>query len=403
MSLVGLLLAAPRLAVAEAPQGNPVAEARAAAADGRRGEALAMLESRLAVDPRDVDARFVYGLVLSWVGRYDDARRELERVLTLAPSYADARLALANVEHWSGRSDRLLELATAGLAQTPSDPAWRRHRARALFELGRVTEAEDATTLILREYPRDAAARGLRREIDAALRPWAVELVHTADSFSDARTGWQESAVSIGRAAGASRVLARLSTSKRFGLSDSQVEIEAYPTLGPGTSAYLNVGGSVDNTLYPHRRMGAELFQALGARVEASFGWRRLQFTGAPTATTIWTGSVTAYAGRWMLLGRAYAAPGASSDEATYVAQVRRYFGAEGRSFVGGSYSRGWREEVRNTGDLDTADSDTVRVETDVVMTRRLRLTVAGAVSRQDAVVEPLLQRTLRASLEIAF
>ncbi len=36
-------------------------------------------------------ARLLYGLMLSWEGRYDDASRELRHVLEQTPAYDDAR------------------------------------------------------------------------------------------------------------------------------------------------------------------------------------------------------------------------------------------------------------------------------------------------------------------------
>jgi len=47
-------------------QDDVIAAARAMSASGQRPKALAMLEGHLTEAPRDVDARLVYGLMLSW-------------------------------------------------------------------------------------------------------------------------------------------------------------------------------------------------------------------------------------------------------------------------------------------------------------------------------------------------
>ena len=96
---VACLFAAPLPA---AGQDDVLTKARAAATSGRRAEALRMLETRLDEAPRDVDARLLYGLVLSWEGRYDEARPVLQQVLTQAPAYTDARVALMNVDRLVG-------------------------------------------------------------------------------------------------------------------------------------------------------------------------------------------------------------------------------------------------------------------------------------------------------------
>src|SRR5689334_8877694 len=79
-------------------QDDVIPRARAAASAGRRAEGIALLEQHLASSPRDVDARLVYGLILSWDGQYDRARTALSDVLAQAPDYLDARVALMNVE-----------------------------------------------------------------------------------------------------------------------------------------------------------------------------------------------------------------------------------------------------------------------------------------------------------------
>ncbi len=45
-----------------------------------------MLSTYLETSPRDVDARLVYGLLLSWDGRYAEARQQLPKVRELAPT-----------------------------------------------------------------------------------------------------------------------------------------------------------------------------------------------------------------------------------------------------------------------------------------------------------------------------
>jgi YaiO family outer membrane protein len=82
-------------------QEDPVARARALANAGQRAEAIRLLEARLAERPDDLDARTLYGTVLSWSGDYGRAREELQRVLAADPNNADARAALTNVERWA--------------------------------------------------------------------------------------------------------------------------------------------------------------------------------------------------------------------------------------------------------------------------------------------------------------
>src|SRR5438046_3043381 len=86
-------------------------ESRRLATTGHRQEALEMLRARLAEKPSDTDARTLYGLFLSWEGRYDEAREALLYVLASSPGYYDALLGLIRVELWSDRPASAEQLA----------------------------------------------------------------------------------------------------------------------------------------------------------------------------------------------------------------------------------------------------------------------------------------------------
>jgi YaiO family outer membrane protein len=377
--------------------------ARAAARSGRRDHAMTLLEQRLTAAPRDVDARLLYGLVLSWDGRYPEATRELELVLQQTPGYGDALAALANVAWWSHDYARLAALADLGLQRTPDAAFWILHRARALDATGRHREAAETLDRLLARQPGDPAARALRERIDASLHPWAASTRVLSDSFSDGRDRWLEASAAIGRRTPVGSVVVRASRADRFARSDSQVEVEAYPRFRPGTYAYVAFGGGTDSTLYPETRVGAELYQALGRGVELSGGWRRLAFS---EVTNIYVGSLTKYTGPWMVTGRVYHVPGplGVDDSTTWQGQVRRYFGRGGTGFAGAGYSRGLaREEIRNSADFLTLGSDTVRGELDAPLGRRLRVLLWGGSSRQERAAAVVWQHTLGVGFDVSF
>lgn len=350
-------------------QEDVIARARAAAAAGRSAEGLQLLEAHLAETPRDVDARLVYGLLLSWEGRYDEARRELQQVLAQTPDYLDARVALMNVEWWSGRAD----------------------------------EARDQVNTILQKDAGNPQARLVRQRLDARTRPWSAGVSYTRDTFQDEREPWGETAVSFGRETPVGSLLLRGNHAERFGLTDQQIEVEFYPTFRAGTYAFIGVGYSADHLLYPERRLSFDLYQGIGGGFELSGGYRRLQFA---TTTDIYLATLTKYAGNWMLTGKVFYVPdnvlGASWS---YHAQVRRYFGAAGTSFVGGGYSRGLsREEPRGTGDLLRVTADTVKGQIQLDLGEWLRLSAAASRGRQErALREPLWQNTMSAGLTVRF
>src|ERR1700730_4249124 len=87
-----------------------IARARSLAIANERLEALALLDKRLADHPDDSDAWTLYGVILSWGGRYDDARKVLDSVLERNANHGDALPALINVELWSDHPERAEEL-----------------------------------------------------------------------------------------------------------------------------------------------------------------------------------------------------------------------------------------------------------------------------------------------------
>ena len=359
-----LLLLAP--ASARAQQDEILKQARSASS---RSESIRILERHLASRPEDVDARLLYGLMLSWESRYDEARREIERVLAAAPDYLDARVALMNVEWWSGRRDA----------------------ARALSDA------------VLLRQPGHAQARLVRLRLDAADRPWGAGVHASFDTFSDDRDSWHEQLLSLSRQTPAGAIILRGSRAERFGLDDQQIDVEFYPVLRPGTYAFIGAGVSNDHALYPSNRFAFDIYQSVGSGFEISAGYRRLGFDDAANA---FVGTLSRYQGLWLFTGRLqYVTVRDRDGETSASLQARRYFGATGTSYAGVGYGHGLsREEIRGAGDFARGTSDNVRGELDLQASSRLRLqfSVRGNRERRDG-VDPLWQTTLSGGLVVRF
>ena len=363
-ALVVLLLSAG----AASAQEDIIATARSANSAGQRPKALALLQSHLSSTPRDVDARLVYGLMLSWDGRYDEARIEFLRVLAQTPEYKDARVALMNVEWWSGRT----------------------------------SEASDLATQILTTDPGDPQARLMRQRLDARTRPWNVATDYSVDSFNDGTNPWQEFSVSAGRQTSHGSFIFRGTNASRFGYRDQLVEFEAYPRLRAGTYAFVSVGAATNRDLYPDYRAAFDLYQSVGRGVELSGGYRRLQFTDP---VSIYVGTATKYVGQWSLTERVYFVPGDDSNSWSFHTETRRYLGNAGTSYIAGTYSHGFnRDEPRGVGDSIRLRSNTVRGQLNVDASRRTRFTITVSTSRQErALRSPLWQTTVSAGTGYRF
>jgi YaiO family outer membrane protein len=381
-----------------------VSSARVAATSGHRAEALADLEQHLRKSPRDVDARLLYGLVLSWEGRYDDARRELDSVLAQTPSYNDARVALANIAWWNGEYTVLKRIADDGRLQRPDDVEWMLQDARALDGLGRQRDARGVVQQLLSRAPGHPQARSLKNRLDASLRPWSLTMGYGGDRFSDDRTPWSEYVVSVSRQTPVGSVIARASHVERFGLSDRLFEVEMYPTFRPGTYAFVGIGFAKDDLLYPNYRVVTDVYQSVGRGFEVSAGFRRLAFT---STTDIYLGTLTKYTGSWMLTGKAMYVPDfeGPEDSVSFHAVVRRYVGGSGESWIGGGYSHGYsREELGDSAELQNLDADTVRANAEILVHPRWLLAASASTSRQErARRSTLWQHSLGTSVTVYF
>jgi YaiO family outer membrane protein len=352
-----------------AAQEDVLTRARAAVTSGHRAEALAMLEAHLATNPRDVDGRLLYGLVLSWEGRYDEARTALRQVLDQAPDYTDARVALMNVEYWSGHSADALDLARQILVR----------------DSGNVT------------------ARAMRERLEAASRPWWVKTDYTLDTFSDGSSPWQESTVTLTRATPIGSAIGRVSFAHRLGENDQLVEAEYYPRFRTGTYAYLEVGVSPNHTLYPKTRYSFDVYQSLGHGFEVSGGARFLNFS---TLTQIYVGTLTKYVGNWMVTGKVFqvSAPGGLSSN-SFWGVARRYYGQDGTSYVGVSYGNGLSHtEIYSSTDLLLIHANTVRGEFDHEVGTRFRVSGSAAASHQHHEnLTPFWQTTINGGFAVRF
>jgi YaiO family outer membrane protein len=359
-----------------------VTKARGLAVAGRRGEAIALLRDSVAASPANSDARILLGTVLSWEGRYDEARQELETVLGKSPTQSDALQASINVELWSDHPGRAEELSRRGLQQRPTDSTYLLTLARALVALKRPIEARDALDRLLAIDPRNAPADVLRRGLQGSLLRWQARVGTSHDAFSD-RDAWNESQVSLSRTTPAGSILIRGLHAQRFGLADSQIELEMYPRLRTGTYAYAAGAYAPNATLYPRYRYAADLYQSLGAGFEGSVGFRRLGFG---SGVSVYAGSLAKYYGNWLFTGRLFATPNTAGTSRSVHASVRRYVGGAG-TYIGLRYGRGaWREEARTLNDFEVLDSDIGAAEAVVILRGRLELNVSGSYGREDRV-----------------
>ncbi len=356
-----------------------------------RAEALALLEQHLAESQDDTEARVLYGIVLSWQGRYDDARAQLAQVLVDKPLHGDALPALINVEFWSGHPQRAATLAEGALAQHPDDVSLLLADARALRDLNRRREALKVIDHVLSVSPGNREAKALRRSL-AESGKWETSVTHYYDWFSDSRAPQQETSFSFRAPTPVGGLVGRVNRADRYSLSSYQTEMDFYPHFRSRTYAYLNFGYSADGNLYPSYRAGGDLFQSMGHGWEVSGGFRRLAFS---TGVNIYTFALAKYYGDWLFTARGFVTPGPPGTSGTALVSARRFFGSVGQhDFLEVRYSHGaspaFAETVR---DIEVLDSSRFTVEFDKQIRGGWFASFGGAVSQEERIALEQLRR----------
>ncbi len=119
-----------------------------------------------------------------------------------------------------------------------------------------------------------------------------------------------------------SSLIARLNYAHRFGTSAVQAEAEAYPVLSPKVYAYLNVGFSPGNMLFPGFRSGMSLYYSLPAAFEVEAGARYLYFD---EPIYIYTASIGKYYKKYWFNASGFLSPQNSNIAASWFLKSRYY------------------------------------------------------------------------------
>ncbi len=393
--VVAMVLAGTDAAIVYPGEKQPedtVTKARYMAIHKQRNEALALLEAKLSQSPDDTDARVLYGIILSWEGRYEESRKELGQVLATNGTHGDALPALINVELWSDHPERAEQLTREGLRTKPTDPTLLIGRARALKTLSRNRESVQVLDRLLELEPRNQEALQLRHGLQESSRQWEAGLGHSYEWFDDDRDAWQETQLSLKRRTSLGSLITRFSHASRFGLGSQQTEVDFYPRFRSGTYAYVNLGFSPDKNLYPSYRFGTDLYQSLGYGLEGSAGFRRLGFS---SPVNIYTGSLSKYYGNWLFTGRVYLTPDLIGTSRSFSVSSRRYFG-EGIDYVG--FRFGWGAsptEIYDLSDITILDSSSLMVEFNRKLGGRWTVNLRSGVSHEDRIGSSSLRRYL--------
>jgi YaiO family outer membrane protein len=382
LRLFVLIIFATVLRATSEPGDDLLGRARELATNHMRPEAITMLKDHLREHPSDVDARLLYGIILSWEGRYNEAREQLKHVLATHPDYDDALRALVNLELWSEHPDRVDKLTVIALRNRPDDKEYLYNRIRALKALNREREAIELVDHLLEIQPDHPRAAQMRQDLEDQGREWSASISETHEWFTDPKIGgWDESQISLRRRIPSGSLILRFSRAQHYGILGDQVELEYYWHLRRGTYAYLGAGYSPDANLYPHYRLNADLYHNFPYRLEGSVGIRHMAFS---TNINVYTASLGRYQGNWLFTGRTYLSPDFRGLSHSVYFSARRYWNDKG-DYFGFRFGRGSSlfETVR-TIDLDLLNSTSGSVEMNRTVARRWNFSLRAGASSED-------------------
>jgi len=178
--------------------------------------------------------------------------------------------------------------------------------------------------------PLPALAQTKTRPIDVLARPSEpdeprnrVEINYEYENFDRDFSPWHWVSLEYRRRFDWGTLLPRVNWARRFDDEAFQYEIDAYPKLTKKTYMYLNFGVA-EESFFPTRRYGAEIFFSLPKGFEASGGLRRLEFDNK--TVHILTGSVGYYRGNYYYAARPWISSKPGDTSVSLSLLLRRYF-----------------------------------------------------------------------------
>lgn len=292
-------------------------------------QARELCKEILRTHPEYHDAAILKARTYAWEGSYDDARVILKELREKVPGNRDALYALIDVEMWSKNFEDAMRYIDIALVDHPNNTHLLYRKALALKESGDETAAVVIINQILDLDPTYREAKDLLNTIETTRYLNHIGLGYKGYYFIESEGDpWHLFYAEMGRR---TRVFGptvlRTNVANRYGINDWQIELDAYPTVRPGTYLYLNAGVAPESEIFPFTRFGFELFQALPSSWELSAGFRLLNFDNKDLL--ILTGSLSKYLKKYYFSFRPYfsfSSDGSDPDAQSYFLTLRRFF-----------------------------------------------------------------------------
>lgn len=391
-------------------------EAQVLAFDGNREEARKLCYKILREKPNFHDARILIGRTFAWDKRYDEARKELQLVLDKDYDNKDAISAFIDLEKWSGDLSKALFYCEYGQSFYPREEAFLIKKIKIQQEKGLDAKSLQSINELLEINPGNQEGIKLFKAYKSATRKYALTIKHDFEHFEEPYVRrWHVSSFQVSRRNAWGSLIGKVNVGDLVKEGETlwsneiskQFEIDAYPRISASNYMYLNYGYSPDN-LFPEHRAGAEFYQKLPAKFEASAGVRFLRFDGSDGHKNvyIYTGSFGKYYRNYWFSLRAYITPKDSDVSRSVFFTTRRYL-RDAKQYIGLELGTGTSpDEARgNVSNFDTYKYDSWKIRLayqDQLIDKRLTYLLRAGYEREEYEVSEK-RRILTFSVKLSY
>ena len=288
-------------------------------------------------NPGNNDVRLALGLLYSWTKQYDKARVALTEVIKARPQSKETYIAAINNELWADNYSAALALTLTAAVIIKNDADILIREAKALLYLEKQKEAQQVVDSILVFDPNNSEAQSFLKTLKWNNQKNAIGVNYSYDYFFSIINPWHLASIQYKRKTNIGAVIGRINYAQRFDTSGYQAEIDAYPSLGKKSYAYVNVGYS-NKALFPTFRMGFDYNRKLPKAFETSLGFRYLNFSGSEVY--IFTGHLGKYLGNYWFSLRPFVVPDKKNASISGFFALRRYF-SNAENYIGAQIGYG--------------------------------------------------------------
>ncbi|MDB5231632.1 MAG: repeat-containing protein, partial [Chitinophagaceae bacterium] len=328
------------------------------------------------------EARVFLGRIYTWSNIPDSARIAFQYILQKNPGYEDASVAYSEVESINKNYKQALVIVDSGITFHPNSEKLLLKKAHILQSLKEYKLANAALEQLLSINPGNTAARALQNTYKTELYDNRIGLGYTFTGLDKQFSQpWHLLNFDYGRVTKLGSITGRINYGNRFGLNAFQFEADAYPHISNTFYAYINLGFSGTNNVFPRTRAGFSLYANLPSAFEGELGFRYLKFSGDPV--WIYTAYLGKYYQKWLFGARTFITPPTSKRTSSVSYSLTgTYFMGGKYDLIGGVIGYGLTPDDRN---------NIVQYNTDVQLkTFRMGIFYKRTISKQNALMADL-------------